>query len=53
MEPPEQVCNKFIGLCIGTKLEEEGVDVVTYQPLKSRVNQDHVVMEKWDIGRQS
>ena len=53
MENLEQVRSKFMGLCIGTKLEEEGVHAVTYQPLKSRVNQDHVVTEKWDMGGQS
>jgi pyruvate dehydrogenase phosphatase len=53
MENLEQVRSKFVGLCVGTKLEEAGVYAVTYQPLKSRVNQDRVVTEKWDIGGQS
>jgi hypothetical protein len=48
----EQVRSKFVGLCIGTKLEKEGVHAVTYQPLKSRVNQHRVVTEKWDFGGQ-
>jgi hypothetical protein len=48
----EQVRSKFVGLCVGTKLEEERVHVVSYQPLKSRVNQHGVVTEKWDFGGQ-
>jgi hypothetical protein len=41
METPEQLRSKLVSLCVGTKLDREGVHTVTFQPLKSRVNQDH------------
>ena len=44
---------KLVSLCIGTKLEEAGVHTVTFQPLLSRVNQDRVVTESWDISGQT
>ena len=53
METLEQLRGKLVNLCIGMKLEEEGVHTVSFQPLKSRINQDRVVTEKWDIGGQT
>jgi pyruvate dehydrogenase phosphatase len=53
METLEQLRRKLVSLCIGTKLEEAGVHTVTFQPLLSRVNQDRVVTESWDISGQT
>ncbi|KAJ6451699.1 protein serine/threonine phosphatase 2C [Mycena vitilis] len=35
--------------CFSTELENLGVHTVTFQPLVSRVNEDRVVTERWDI----
>jgi hypothetical protein len=53
METLEQLRSKLMNLCIETKLEEEGVHTVSFQPLKSRINQDRLVTERWDIGGQT
>ena len=53
METLEQLRRKLVSLCIGTELEEAGVHTVTFQPLLSRVNQDRVVTESWDISGQT
>ena len=52
METLEQLRRKLLGLCIGTKLEEEGVHAVTFQPLLSKINEDRVVTKSWDINGQ-
>jgi pyruvate dehydrogenase phosphatase len=52
METLEQLRRKLLGLCIGTKLEEEGVHTVTFQPLHSKINEDRVVTKSWDIDGQ-
>ena len=53
METLGQIRGQLLSLCIGTKLEGEGVHTVSFQPLESRVNQDRLVTEKWDIGGQT
>jgi pyruvate dehydrogenase phosphatase len=42
-----------MSLCVSTKLEKEGVHAVSFQPMLSRVNEDRVVTENWDIGGQT
>jgi hypothetical protein len=52
METLEQLRRKLLSLCIGTKLEEEGVHTVTFQPLLSRINEDRMATKSWDINGQ-
>jgi pyruvate dehydrogenase phosphatase len=52
METLEQLRKKLLSLCLGTKLEEEGVHTVTFQPLPSRITEDRVVTKSWDINGQ-
>jgi hypothetical protein len=49
----EEVRRKLTGMCMGTKLEEEGVHAVTFQPMPSKVNQDRLVTEQWNIDGQT
>jgi len=53
METLGQIRGQLLSLCKGKKLEGEGVHMVSFQPLESRVNQDSLVTEKWDIGGQT
>ena len=53
MEKLEQLRTKLVSFCVGTKLEEEGVHTVTFQPMLSRINEDRVVAENWDVGGQT
>lgn len=54
METLEQLHRKFLSLCVGTTLEEVlvGAHTVTFQPMHSRINEDRVVTETWDVGGQ-
>jgi pyruvate dehydrogenase phosphatase len=49
----DEARRKFVTLCKGTTFKEHGVHTVTFQPLLSKVNQDRVVTETWDIAGQT
>ena len=48
----EDARKKFVTLCKGAKLEQDGVHAVTFQPSPSKANQDRVVSKTWVIAGQ-
>ena len=49
MSTLNEVREELSALCESRKLESLGIHTVTFQPLRSRVSEDRMVTEEWNV----